>query len=146
MKTLAVLIIFLLAKQFVFSQEITVFNKDSSIIITKNPRLDELIEKQKLQNLVTQSMHGYRIQIYFGGTRQKAADSKLLFNSMYPNIAAYITYQQPNFKVRVGNFLTQREAEPIRKMIAALYPTRGIFLVSDRVEFRPIDEESFDIE
>ena len=81
-------------------------------------------------------MHGYRIQIYFGGTRQKASDNKLEFSSKYPDIPAYITYQQPNFKVRVGDYRNRYEAQKFLKEIEGLFPTS--FIVPDEVKLPPL--------
>src|SRR4051812_22554420 len=98
-----VILLFLFISTAVYTQDVTSYNKDSSIIVTKDKRFDDLVAKQKDQNLANQSMHGYRIQIYFGGVRQKAAEVKLDFNSKYPDLQAYLSYQQPNFKVRIGD-------------------------------------------
>jgi hypothetical protein len=60
----------------------------------------------------------------------------------FPDQKAYLQYQAPNFRVRVGNFLTQRDANTLRKMISLLYPNRGIYVIPDMIEYRPpIDEE-----
>ena len=119
-----------------FGQEVTTYNPDSSIIITKNARFDELVNKQKGQNLINQSMHGYRIQIYFGGIRQKASELKLDFAARYPYILAYISYQQPNFKVRIGDYRNRYDAQKFLKEIEGLYPTS--FIVPDDVKLPPL--------
>jgi hypothetical protein len=118
------------------AQDVTTYNADSSLIITKDARFDELVNKQKQQNLTNQSMHGYRIQIYFGGVRQKASDVKLEFNSKYPDIPAYITYQQPNFKVRIGDYRSRFEAQKFLKEIDGRFPTS--FIVPDDVKLPPL--------
>ena len=105
------LLFFTATSAFVSGQEVTTYNQDSSIIITKDSRFDELVNKQKVQNQINQSMHGYRIQIYFGGIRQKASEVKLDFNSRFPDIQAYLSYQQPNFKVRIGDYRNRFEAQ-----------------------------------
>lgn len=120
----------------VLGQEITTYNQDSSIIITKDSRFDELVNKQKIQNQISQSMHGYRIQIYFGGIRQKASEVKLDFNSRFPDIQAYLSYQQPNFKVRIGDYRNRFEAQKFLKEIEGLYPTS--FIVPDEVKLPPL--------
>lgn len=119
-----------------FGQEVTTYNPDSSIIITKDARFDELVNKQKGQNLINQSMHGYRIQIYFGGIRQKASELKLDFAARYPEIQAYISYQQPNFKVRIGDYRNRYDAQKFLKEIEGLYPTS--FIVPDDVKLPPL--------
>ena len=120
----------------IYGQVITTSNADSSIIITKDARFDELVRKQKDQGLLNQSMHGYRIQIYFGGVRQKASEVKLDFNSRYPDLQAYLSYQQPNFKVRIGDYRSRYEAQKFLKEIEGLYPTS--FIVPDEVRLPPL--------
>ena len=105
-------------------------------VITKDAKFDELVAKQKRQNLLNQTMHGYRIQIYFGGVRQKASEVKMDFNSRFPDITAYISYQQPNFKVRIGDYRNRFEAQKFLKDLEGLYPTS--FIVPDDVRLPPI--------
>ena len=86
MKRLLILLFFATAGTYSSAQKtITTSNPDSTIRITRDSRLDELIERQKQVNLEKQSMPGYRVQIYFGGNRPKASEVKLDFNSRcYP--------------------------------------------------------------
>ena len=121
----------------VFSQDtITKYNADSTVTIVQDARLDELIKRQKNANLIRQSMPGYRIQIYFGGVRQKASEIKLAFADKHNDVSAYITYQQPNFKVRVGDFRTRLEAQRFLKGMEGEYTT--MFIVPDEVKLPPI--------
>lgn len=110
----------------------TAANADSSLIIHYNERYDQLLDKLKEQNLKTQSMQGYRIQVYFGSIRQKASEIKLEFTSRYPDVPAYLTYQQPNFKVRVGDYRSRSEAQKFIKQLEGQYPT--LFIVPDEVK------------
>lgn len=120
----------------IFSQEVTTYNKDSSVAITRDAKFDEVVAKQKDLNIASPTMHGYRIQIYFGGVRQKASEIKLDFNGKYPDVSAYITYQQPNFKVRVGDYRSRFEAQKFLKEIDGMYPTS--FIVPDEVKLPPL--------
>jgi hypothetical protein len=118
------------------AQDVTTSTPDSSIIITKDSRFDDLVNKQKDQNLVNQTMHGYRIQIYFGSNRQKASELKLEFASKYPNVPTYLSYQQPNFKLRVGDYLNRFEAQNFLKEVSSNYQTS--FIVPDEVKLPPL--------
>ena len=113
-------------------KQVTQTNADSSIIITKDSRVDDLIKKQKEINLQKQTIPGYRIQIYFGAIRQKATDLKNDFNALHPETASYLTYKQPNFKVRVGDFRTRLEAQKFLKNIQGQYSTS--FIVTDDIK------------
>ena len=114
----------------------TTYNADSTISITKDQRYDELVAKQKRQNAATQTMPGYRIQIYFGAVRQKASEVKLEFASRFPGVPAYLTYQQPNFKVRVGDYRSRFEAQKFLKEIDGQFPST--FIVPEDVKLPPV--------
>ena len=111
---------------------ITTYHNDSSFVFTRDNRLDELIARQKDINSLKNTITGYRIQIYFGGVRQKAAEAKIDFTKKHTDLAAYLTYSAPNFKVRVGDFRTRLEAMRFMKTIEGQYTTT--FIVPDEVK------------
>lgn len=115
---------------------ITSYHKDSTIILTRDARIDDLIAKQKDSNALKQTMTGYRVQIYFGSVRQKASDVKQDFSSKHTEVNSYLTYLAPNFKVRVGDFRTRLEAQGFLKSIEGQYPTS--FIVQDEINLPPL--------
>jgi len=117
-------------------KNITTYHKDSTIVLTRDSRVDELIAKQKDNNTLKQTMPGYRVQIYFGGVRQKAVEVKLDFSGKHASIASYLLYSAPNFKVRVGDFPTRLEAQGFLKSIDGQYPTS--FIVQDEIKLPPL--------
>ena len=124
---------FLLSTCSLFAQKLkSTTNEDSTFTFVREERYDLLLNKQKEQNLSKQTMAGYRIQVYFGGNRQKASEVKLEFSSKYPDVPAYLSYQQPNYKIRVGDFLNRFEAQKFMKQLDGLYPT--LFIVPDEVK------------
>ena len=130
-------VIFLLATilpmQALHAQKyVTQSNADSTITITKDAHVDDLIKKQKEINQQKQTIPGYRVQIYFGTLRPKAVELKNEFNALHPEIASYLTYKQPNFKVRVGDFRTRLEAQKFLKDIQGKYASS--FIVTDDIK------------
>ena len=120
-----------------FAQEtLTKYNADSTVVVILDSRLDAIIKRQKNANLINQTMPGYRIQIYFGSVRQKASEIKSSFTDKHPEILSYLSYQQPNFKVRVGDFRTRLEAQRFLKSMEGEYTT--MFIVPDEVKLPPI--------
>jgi hypothetical protein len=115
---------------------VTSYHKDSTIILTRDNRLDKLITKQKDANALKQTIPGYRVQIYFGGIRPKASEVKIEFSKEHPDVPAYLTYSAPNFKVRVGDFRTRLEGVKFMKSIEGQYPT--MFIVPDEVALPPL--------
>jgi hypothetical protein len=117
---------------------VTKSNADSTVQVTQDARLDDLIKRQKNANQLKQTMPGYRIQIYFGGVRQKASEIKIDFAEKHSDIPAYITYQQPNFKVRVGDFRTRLEAQKLLKSMEGEFTT--MFIVQDEVKLPSLEK------
>ncbi len=137
MKSVIFSIVFILVAQLSLAQKTTTcYNEDSTLTITKDQRYDQLVEKQKRMNSLNQTMPGYRIQIYFGAVRQKASEVKLDFNSKFPGTATYLTYQQPNFKVRIGDFRSRFEAQKFLKSIDGIFPSG--FIVPEVVKLPPV--------
>ena len=106
-------------------------NTVSSLVIGRDKRYDLLVAKQRRLNITRQTVTGYRVQIYFGSNRPKASEVKIDFTSRYPDVPAYLSYQQPNYKVRVGDFRSRFEAQQFLGKIEGQYPT--MFIVPDEV-------------
>jgi hypothetical protein len=129
---------FLIFYFFIYFSSVAQIKTDSNsaIIVMKDARLDELIQKQKEINIQKQSIPGYRVQIYFGGDRQKATDLKQEFIQKHPDMSAYLTYQQPNFKVRVGDFRTRLEATKFLRQLGDEYTFS--FIVPDEISIKQL--------
>jgi hypothetical protein len=94
-------------------------------------KVKQLVERHKSVNNDKQSMPGHRIQIYYGSNRQEAVMLKATFLQEYPEQSVYLIYQQPNFKVRIGDFKSKFEAEACFKTIKDNYP--AAFIVPDNI-------------
>ena len=99
--------------------------------VLSNPDLDTLVQRNIESNQITNGIQGYRVQIFFGSDRKGANDARTQFLQLYPNTEAYLLYQQPNFKVRVGDFRTQQEAQALFKEL--LHHFERVFLVPDKI-------------
>jgi hypothetical protein len=148
MKYIACLFVLFFSFQSFGQPPVTVTFSSGNIVVNKDPRFDVLAEKQAEINKRASKYagsgirSGYRIQVINTQNRDEANAVRAEMLRRFPDQKAYMQYQAPNFRVRIGNFLTQKEARTIRSMIASLYPDRGIYIVPDRVEYRPqIDEE-----
>jgi hypothetical protein len=104
--------------------------------VSRSPRLDMVVNKLKEINERKQTMPGYRIQVYFGTQRSKANEIRALFNTHYPGIPAAVTYNQPNFKVRAGDFRTRLEAQKNLVDVEKNFP--GAFVIPDEIRLPPL--------
>jgi len=108
---------------------------DGYVVIVKDASIDEIINLYKQNNITAQGTEGYRVQIYNdsgNNARNRAMEVKEAFEKAFPQINAYLQYQQPNFKVRVGDSRTKLEAYKIQKDIASKFS--DAFVVKDFIK------------
>lgn len=96
-----------------------------------------LVKRQIAINSVKMTMPGYRVQIFYGGQRAKATEIRSAFIKKFPTTPAYLIYQQPNFKVRIGDFKTRLEAMQFLDLIQENYSSA--FIVKDDVKLPELE-------
>lgn len=71
------------------------------------------------------SVSGYRIVIFMSNAqnaRSEALAARSSFEAMYPDERSYVTYENPYFKVAVGNCTSQEEAIILMERIRPSFP------------------------
>jgi len=111
--------------------------------VVKDPKVDSLVQDYVLgdkgKNIAPVSSDGYRIQIFSGSDRKAAYDAQAKFKTKYPDLATYLTYRAPNFKVRVGDYRTRLEAEKMQQDLKPLF--NGIFIIQEKINLPKLDTE-----
>lgn len=69
---------------------------------------------------------GYRILAYNGSQRQNVMDLRKSIISRVPEVKDYLTYQQPNFRLKIGDFFSRVEAQQVLNKISDLVPNAQI--------------------
>ncbi len=103
--------------------------EQSGIVFYTDPRLETLFNTWRtrpgsgITNRVgtIRSGRGFRVQIYNGNDRNKANEVKLDFMRRYPNIRVYLSYIQPQYRVKVGDYRTRAEAREMYNQLSQLY-------------------------
>lgn len=113
------------------SQTLDETKKTGHVTYKYDNRLDSLIAKHIRISEQKKSIPGYRVQIYFGGQRNKANEIKTEFLKKYPEENAYLIYQQPNFKIRVGDFRDRLQAQEFYLKLLPDFNTA--FIVKDDI-------------
>lgn len=99
-----------------------------------NKKLDAVLDTIALKNKSIRYANGFRIQIYVGNDRKLADEAKIYTYQTYPEIFPYLTYQQPIYKVKIGDFLNRMDAERYFASIKDLYPSA--LILPDKVEIK----------
>ena len=114
-----------------------------TIIVHKDGRLDILAAKQAAINNLTRRMapygqyKGFRLQIAATNSRDDAFKAKAIFLQYYPDGKSYVSYQSPNFRVRVGNFNKREGAQNFKGELSKIF-TDGVDVVEDFIEYTPM--------
>lgn len=113
------------------------------VVVEKDPRIDQLVRKQIEINEVTtrksrRYVQGYRIQVINSPDRGKVFAAKARVYEQFPDWKPYLLYQSPNYKLRVGNFKTQEEAQDAMKQLSKLFPA-GLYVIPDVIELKLSD-------
>ncbi len=116
--------------------------KEGHLEIVQDNRVEELLEKHITLNRSNQTLDGYRIQIFFDAgnySRSNAYRVRDEFLSRSPDstIAVYVSYKEPYYRVRAGDFRTRMEAEGFLKRIKPDFP--NAFLIRDQINLPKID-------
>ncbi len=145
MKRNILLVLLFLISLKIFPQQVTNNLSDLGIFSNLLPGGEvKITQDQRLQTIIAnhitankeRPLKGWRVQIYFGtggSSKAEAEKIKKSFLLEYPDIGAYLIYDSPHFKVRVGNFRTKIEAERFKSEIIDKY--EKTFLVEDEIDF-----------
>jgi hypothetical protein len=109
------------------------FSKSFSqnISIYQDPRITFLMDKYSiLYSSTKMTSSGYRIQLGWGN-HTSLLEMKGRFISQFPDVHTYLIYQQPNYKLRVGDFTSQQDASVFMNEIKKQFP--NCFIVPDKV-------------
>ena len=95
------------------------------------PYLDSLVQKNIEKHKAEQTRDGYRVQLFSGTERINANNLRNKFKIDYPEVPIYLIYQQPYYKLRVGDFRNKIEAQQFYLKLAPDY--EQLLIVPDKV-------------
>ncbi len=107
----------------------------SNITVKQDAAISKLVDRHIELNTTVKRITGWRIQLISNSDREEVNKAKAQFLTTYPNAKTYLTYQQPYFKLRIGDFADKAEAYKFMKEINDNF--KGIFIVPDIVNIFP---------
>ncbi len=131
MKRILCLIIFMASVTFGFAQS------RGSLHVDQDSRIESLIAKQRSLYKVDSSYYGYRIHIFMeigNEALDHAKAVKAQFERAFPDIPIYLTYVEPHFRLRAGDFRNRVEAEKCLRQIKPRF--KEAFVTQDKI-FKP---------
>ena len=116
------------------------------INVVQSAAIKSLLSKKTIINEAKPLQKGFRIQIMSvtgANSRDKANMEKAKFLMEFDDIRVYIVYQEPYFKVRLGDFRTKLNALKYQQEIFVDYPQA--FIVSDKVNIPYVKKDQVDL-
>ena len=104
------------------------------ISVSSSVDIAKLIDFHKQKNENTDEVKGYRIQITSNNDRSKIYALRSEVYSKFSDIKNYLEYDQPYYRLRIGDFKTRLEARSYLEKVIQHFPSA--FIVSDDIKAR----------
>ena len=125
--------LFILLPFLSVAQTDTTLSENGSIISINERGINTLVSKYEAILKARNGVNGWRVQIMFKTKKEKIQQLKIAFIKLYPEIPAYLEYNTPYYRVRVGNCRTKLEAIKIKDLISKNFP--GAYPVPEIINF-----------
>ena len=96
----------------IFSQ-----SENTKCVIKNEKGINYLVYKYENILRNTGGINGWRLQLKFKAKESEIVKIKLKFIELFPDIPDFLEYQEPYYRIRVGNCRTKLEALKIKDLI-----------------------------
>lgn len=100
---------------------------------------EETEQKEEIQRPVNGRMAGYRVQVFSDNNartaKNEARSKQRTISARFPQFQTYVMYTSPYWRLKVGDFRTQQEANNAADELRKAFPaySKEIRVVRDRV-------------
>ena len=109
--------------------------REGKVVIDQTDAVAKAMSSHIARN-ASRSKTGYRIRIFFDNKQDARVKSEKVaasFKAQHPGVAVYRAYENPYFKVTVGDFRSKEDARKFLNSIKGSYPSG--FIVRERINF-----------
>ena len=103
-----------------------------SILVKETPGITKLVEKHIEINRLTETIDGWRIQLFATTDRSKIEGARGTFINRYPNIPVDWVHASPWYRLRAGAFSTKLDATRTLNSLKIYYP--DAYLAKDKIK------------
>lgn len=114
--------------------------QEGRVRITEHGDVASVVASYRSKNTVGEKIGGYRVRIFFDNSQQARSISDNVLNDFttkFPDIPTYQVYQNPYFKVSVGNCLNRDEAFMLWGRVKDQFP--GAFIVREDILLKKVE-------
>lgn len=109
---------------------------DAELFVHTDQRINSLVQLHIAYNEAFPVLDGYRIHVFMESGNEaldNAQEVKKKFEEKYKEVPAYITFGEPYYRVRVGDFRTRLEANQFLQRINRAYP--NAWIIKNKINF-----------
>ena len=99
-----------------------------------NSQVDIALDSIAVRNKNVRYSSGYRIQVYVGNDRREVDEAKVFIYQNFPELNTYLTFSQPTYKLKAGDFTSKLDAERYYSFIKQRYSMA--MMVSERIDIK----------
>ena len=125
--------LFIIFPSLLAAQTDTTLSENGDITSINEEGIDALVHKYENILKAKNGVEGWRVQLMFKAKQEEIKQLKIDFIKLYPEIPAYLEYDAPYYRVRVGNCKTKLEAIKIKHQISKNFP--GAYPVPEIINF-----------
>ena len=111
------------------------FSREGKIVIDQPQSVSRAMNSHIAGN-AHKKISGYRVRIFFDNKQNARTMSEKVaggFRAQHPGISVYLEYENPYFKVTVGDFRTKNDARRFLNSIKGAYPSG--FIVKENINY-----------
>jgi hypothetical protein len=120
------------------SEKVIVKEKPSGVAVQisqqVNSQVDIALDSIAVRNKNVRYSSGYRIQVYVGNDRREVDEAKVFIYQNFPELNTYLTFSQPTYKLKAGDFTSKLDAERYYSTIKQRYSMA--MMVSERIDIK----------
>ena len=108
--------------------------KASVEISSQSAEVDKILLKMAEYNKKIANGAGYRVQVYIGNNKQEFESAKSFLYQNFSEHEVYESYSQPTYKLKLGDFLSNKEAEIILDEVKSRYSSAR--LITEKINIQ----------
>ena len=135
MKKAIIVILALVVLSFASNAQDTTAVRPGKLVIDQTQAVQKAMSTHISRN-ASRRQSGYRIRIFFDNKQNARVMSEKVaagFKAQHPGVSVYRDYENPYFKVTVGDFRTKEDARKFLNSIKGSYPSG--FIVRERINY-----------
>jgi len=129
--------LFILIPLLSVAQTDTTLSESGSITSINEKGINALVRKYENILKAKKGVAGWRVQLMFKTKKEDLKQLKIAFIKLYPEVPAYLEYEAPYYRIRVGNCRTKLEAIKIKALISKNFP--GAYPVPEIINFSQLE-------